>query len=62
MINVEQMLKIDPKLSSFSQEELEGIRASMYNFAQLAFDINQEGKKDGSKNPVRVFIHRNKVV
>ena len=62
MISIERMLKIDPKLSSFSEEELEGIRVSMYDFAQLAFDIHQERKKNGSKNPVRVFIHSDKVV
>lgn len=62
MINVERMLRIDPKLANFSEEELEEIRMSMHNFAQLAFDINQERKKKGSKNPIGVFVDNNEDV
>jgi hypothetical protein len=54
MISVEQMLKIDPELSSLSESELEELRSSLYRFAQLAFEVYWT-KKHGSKNPVRLF-------
>lgn len=48
------MLKIDPSLADLSVEELEEVRASLYDSAQLAFDVYWT-KKYGSKNPTGSF-------
>ncbi|MBY0473238.1 hypothetical protein K2Q00_03085 [Patescibacteria group bacterium] len=52
MLSIEQMLKIDPSLSELSEAELEELRASLYETAQIGFDYWRE-KKGGSKNPIR---------
>ena len=38
MISIEQMRKIDPEIAYMSDEELEALRAELYNTGQLAFD------------------------
>ena len=48
------MLAIDPTLSDLSESELEDIRLSLYESAQLAFEVYWT-RKHGSKNPVRLF-------
>jgi hypothetical protein len=50
MLSLEQMLKIDPSLADLSEEELRELQASLYETAQLAFDVYWR-KKCGSKNP-----------
>ncbi len=52
MISIEQMIKIDPTNTvHLTDEELEGIRQSFYDFGQLMFDDWHE-QKFGSKSPV----------
>jgi hypothetical protein len=51
MLTLQQMLKIDPALSSLSDTELEELRTALYGWGQLAFDIWWQ-KKNGSKNPL----------
>jgi hypothetical protein len=51
MLSIDQMLKIDPDLADLSDAELEELRGSLYESAQLAFEIYW-AKKHGSKNPV----------
>lgn len=51
MLSIEQMLKIDPDLANLSDADLEELRASLYESAQLAFDIYW-AKKHDSKNPI----------
>lgn len=48
------LLKIDPSLSDLPEEELEELIATLYETAQLAFDVYWS-KKHGSKNPVGSF-------
>jgi hypothetical protein len=38
MISLEEIKRIDPKLSKYSDEELEKIRALLYSLGQLAFE------------------------
>jgi len=47
------MRKIDPQLETLSDAEVEELRASFYEIAQLTFDVWWE--KNGSKNPVSAF-------
>ena len=51
MISVEQMRKIDPAVIQMSDEELETLKADLYETVQLAFDVWWQEKKSGSKNP-----------
>lgn len=48
------MRQIDPHLNDLSDEEVERVRADLYDLAQLAFDVWWE-RKQGSKNPVGSF-------
>jgi hypothetical protein len=50
MLTTEQMLRIDPELSSLTEDELEELRDALYETAQLGFDIYWS-RKHGSKNP-----------
>ena len=51
MISIESLRKIDPETAHLSDEELEKIRQSFYEFGQLMFDDWHE-QKFGSKSPV----------
>jgi len=51
VISLEDLRKIDPELNDLTDEELEQIRAELYQLGQLAFDVWWL-EKDGSKNPV----------
>lgn len=55
MISIEQMLKIDPELSGTSDEELEEIRVSLYEAAQLACEVYWT-EKSGSKSPKGLLL------
>ncbi|MBI2098844.1 hypothetical protein HYT45_00305 [Candidatus Uhrbacteria bacterium] len=48
------MRQIDPKLADLTDEELERVRADLYDLAQLAFDVWYD-EKNGSKNPAGTF-------
>lgn len=50
MLSLEKLRKIDPELASFTDSELENIRADLYEAARLAFEEWQV--KSGSKNPL----------
>jgi hypothetical protein len=50
MISIESLRIIDPETSNLTDEELEKIRQSFYDFGQLIFDDWHE-QKFGSKNP-----------
>ena len=50
MLSLEQMIKIDSHLATLTPEELEELRASLYESAQLAYEVWRT-KKSGSKNP-----------
>lgn len=52
MLSKEQLLRIDPSLSTLSEDELQRFRDSMYVMAEIAFDVWYANKKS-SKNPVR---------
>lgn len=54
MLSVEQMLKIDPELADLSEADLIELQSSLYETAQLAFDVYWT-RKHGSKNPVGSF-------
>jgi hypothetical protein len=54
MLTPAQMRKIDPELAKLSDAELEGIRATLYEMADLAFDVWWQ-EKGGSKSPVGSF-------
>lgn len=54
MISLQKMKQIDPELSNLPDSELEEIRSSLYESAQLAFDVYWS-KKLGSKYPVRLL-------
>lgn len=44
------MVEVDPGLTGMSDEELEELRAALYETAQLGFDVYW-WEKVGSKNP-----------
>ena len=45
MISLDELKKIDPKLSKYSDEELEKIRALLYSLGQLAIESFLDNKK-----------------
>jgi len=51
MISLDTLRKIDPQAEHLSDDELEKIRLSFYEFGQLMFEDWQE-QKFGSKNPI----------
>lgn len=52
MITLGMLRKVDPEVTTYlTDEELEAIRKSFYDFGQLMFDDWQE-QKISSKNPV----------
>lgn len=52
MLSREQLLKIDPGLASLTEGEMEELKANLYDFAQLAFEVYWD-KRLGSNNPIR---------
>ena len=58
MLSLESLRKIDPENTShLTDEELEGIRKSFYEFGQLMFD-DWHDQKFGSKSPVGLFTNK----
>lgn len=51
MLSVEQLRKIDPETADMSDEEIEALRADMYETVQLAFEAWWQDNS-GSKYPV----------
>ena len=51
MISLDRLRKIDPDTDHLTDDELEKVRQSFYDFGQLIFEDWQE-QKFGSKNPV----------
>ncbi|MDR3571873.1 MAG: hypothetical protein P4L81_06855 [Candidatus Pacebacteria bacterium] len=51
MLDPEQLRRIDPDLVGMSDEEVEALKADMYETIQLAYDI-WWFRKNGSKNPI----------
>ncbi len=51
MLSIESLKKIDPEISNLSDDEIEKIRQSFYEFGQLIFDDWHE-QKFGSKSPI----------
>jgi hypothetical protein len=51
MITLNDMKRIDPKLSKYSDQELEKIRALLYSLGQLAFDSWMDRQKGSKKSP-----------
>ncbi len=49
MLSLEKLRKLDPSLNDMPDEQLEVIRASYYEIAEVAFDAWYE--EHGSKNP-----------
>lgn len=45
MISIDELKRIDPKLSKYSDTELEKIRALLYSLGQLAIENFLESKK-----------------
>lgn len=54
LLSLSQLREIDPSLRLVSDEDLEIVRSSLYEMAQLAFDVWNEGN-GGSKYPVGSF-------
>lgn len=54
MLSLEKLREIDPSIAHLSDTELEEIRASLYDSAQLAWEV-YVAKKYGSKYPVGLF-------
>jgi len=54
MISLEKLRRIDPDTTHLTDEELESVRQSFYDFGQLIFEDWQE-QKFGSKNPIGSF-------
>lgn len=51
MLSLKTLRKIDPETANLTDEELESIRNSFYEFGQLMFD-DWHDQKFGSKSPV----------
>ena len=51
MISLNTIRKIDPEVINLTDDEIEKIRQSFYDFGQLMFDDWYE-QKFGSKNPI----------
>lgn len=54
MLAPDKIRKIDPELANLSDIEIEELRAILYEFGQLAFEVWLH-KKSGSKNPTGLF-------
>lgn len=54
MLSIERMVKIDPSLAALSEQEVVEVRNSLYEAAQLAFEVYWT-KKYGSKYPLGSF-------
>jgi len=61
VLSIEQLRKIDSKLTHLSDEEIMEIRASLYDLGGLMFDDWLENG-DGSKYPVRFLQRLRKVI
>ena len=57
MLSIESLRKIDSEASSLTEEELESVRQSFYDFGELIFEDWCE-QKFGSKNPVGLLTNR----
>jgi hypothetical protein len=57
MISLEKLRKIDVKISDLTDDELEKIRQSFYDFGQLVFEDWHE-QKFGSKYPTSSFPNK----
>lgn len=58
MLSIEALRKIDPSETlNFTDEELEAIRKSFYEFGQLIFEDWHE-QKFGSKSPVGLLTNK----
>ncbi len=54
MLSAEDIKKIDPSLSSTSEQDITELLREMYETVDLFFDIWWQNKQ-GSKNPTRLF-------
>ena len=55
MLTTEKLKRLDSSLESLSEEELDELRASLYETVQLAYDVWWERRR-GSKNPETTFL------
>ena len=60
MISLAKIRKIDPEVASLTDDELEKVRQSFYDFGQLIFEDWKE-QKFGSKYPIRPFHEKQDV-
>jgi hypothetical protein len=58
MISLDQLKKIDPKLSKYSDEELTKIRALLYSLGQLAIESFLESKKSSTISAKGIAIKK----